>query len=436
VIINRFRTSADNQTAGNHAADTLSTSNPESIVHLSHLSHLSHRTKNDTLNSYLETSTRRTIMATSQTTFTSRVATQRDIDESQELQDRGIRKEFQTMRTYMDKRFELVDERFKEQRAYTDDRFQQVEALMMNSKAASSWHDIVPIRVLNSHAEPPNFPNKVVKFWRLQRPRNQYQLIDLLRFYSIRASDLTTPISDDEEEEESDSSSESQSTLEEAVKAYPTFALARLAARLGLDYGSISHNMGLYEQIQQARAELAEPRVKREQPDDEDKDVARPTKKTVIPEVIQTYTGTGIPIEELIAQPDAFLYKSPTIQSHVSWAPRLGGDSLPSRTSLSPRLKGYSLPSRASPSPSKEDSLPLRASPSSSKKAEDSPPSKDSLPSRVSPSFSKKDSLPSQPSGLSTVPFTPTPSIAKGARKTTSTRTSSKHSQTSEETSV
>jgi hypothetical protein len=69
---------------------------------------------------------------------------------------------------------------------------------------------------------------------------------NLLRFYSIRASDLTTPISDDdEEEEESDNSSESQSTLEEAVRAYPTFALARLAARLGLDYGSISHNMGL-----------------------------------------------------------------------------------------------------------------------------------------------------------------------------------------------
>jgi hypothetical protein len=97
-----------------------------------------------------------------------------------------------------------VDERLKEQRSYMDDRFQQVEALMMNSKAASSWHNIVPIRALNPHAEkePPNFPNKVVKFWRLQRPRNQYQLVELLRFYGIRASDLTTPISDDEDEEE------------------------------------------------------------------------------------------------------------------------------------------------------------------------------------------------------------------------------------------
>jgi hypothetical protein len=88
------------------------------------------------------------------------MATQSDIDRSQELQDRGIKKEFQTMRTYVDKRFEeqrsymddrfqQVDDRFQQ----VDDRFQQVEALMMNSKAASSWHDIVPIRVLNSHAE-------------------------------------------------------------------------------------------------------------------------------------------------------------------------------------------------------------------------------------------------------------------------------------------
>jgi hypothetical protein len=141
---------------------------PESIVHLSH------RTK-DTSNNYLETSTGRTPMATSRTTSASGVATQRDIDESQELQDRGIKREFQTIRTYMDKRFELVDEhfelvdeRFKEQRSYMDDRFQQVddrfqqvddrfqdlEVLMKNSRATSSWHDIFPVRVHDPLAEP------------------------------------------------------------------------------------------------------------------------------------------------------------------------------------------------------------------------------------------------------------------------------------------
>jgi hypothetical protein len=65
-------------------------------------------------------------MATQYNTI-ERSATQYDIDRSQELQDRGIKKEFLSMRTYMDKRFELVDERFEEQRSYMDDRFQQVD---------------------------------------------------------------------------------------------------------------------------------------------------------------------------------------------------------------------------------------------------------------------------------------------------------------------
>jgi hypothetical protein len=302
----------------------------------------------------------------------SEVATHRDIDISQELQDRGIRKEFQTMRIYMDKRFELVDkrfelvdERFKEQRSYMDDRFQQVEALMMNSKAASSWHDIVPIKVLNPHAEPQNryqipsnFPNKVIKFWRLQRPRDQHRLVELLRFYGIRASDVTTPISEDNDDEESESPLESQSTLEEAVKANPAFALARLAIRLGLDYGSISHNMGLYEQIQDIRAQQAAQRAKREQSSEEDKknkDVERPAKKAATsPDILPHRSNTGIPLEELIAHPDSFSYKSPTPQSYVAWAPRPKDavDSPTSRTSGSSSKKRTTTPSEPSKGPS------------------------------------------------------------------------------------
>ena len=298
------------------------------------------------------------------------------------------------MRTYMDGRFQQVDDRFQQvdgRFQQVDGRFQQVEALMMNSRAASSWHDIVPIRVLNplSEKEPPNFPDKVVKFWRLQRPRNQHQLVDLLHFYGIRASDLTTPISDDEEEEESDSLSESQSTLEEAVRANPTFALARLAARLGLDYGSISHNMGLYEQIQQARAEQAAQRAKREQPSEEDK---RPTKKVAtspdsLPHRSKLGSPTKIPIELLVACPEEFPYKSPSVQSHVMWAP--GPRTVP-----------------------------------------------DSPTSRVSGSSSKKKATtPSEPSGGSTIPFTPTPSVVKGARTTSAHTSTHTSSQTSEKTS-
>jgi hypothetical protein len=372
------------------------------------------------------------------------MATQRDIYESQERQDEGIKREFWNIhqkldeqRLYMDDRFReqrlYMDERFREQRAYVDDRFQQVddrfqqvddrfqqvddrfqqaddrfqelEVLIRNSRATSGWHDIFPVRVQNPLAEPrnryqtpPYFPSKVVKFWRLQRSRHQHQLIELLRFYSIRASDLTTTIFEDGDDTESESSSESQFTLEEAVKENPAFALARLAARLGLDYGSISHNMGLYEQVQAVKVQQETQRVKREQPIDEDKkdkDVAGPTKKTAIPEIKAQRTGTGIPIEELIAHPETFPFESPPVQSHVSWAPR-----------------------------SKEDSLPLR----------------------ISPSSKKTISTPSPPSKGSTIPFTQTPSVIKAARKTTShttkepkktasMHTSSKQSQTSEETS-
>jgi hypothetical protein len=393
-------------------------------------------------------------MSTLHTTLATRVATQRDIDESQEQQDKGIKREFwnihrkldeqrsymdkrfelvdehfREQRSYMDKRFELVDERFREQRSYIDDRFQQVddrfqqvddrfqqvddrfqqvddrfqqvddrfqqvddrflelEVLIKNSRATSGWHDIFPVRIHNPLAEPGNryqtpshFPNKVIKFWRLQRPRHQRYLVELLRFYRIRASDLNAAILDDDDDDDNDdddagseSSLESQSTLEEAVKANPAFALAHLAARLGLDYSNISHNMGLYEQIQTAKAQQEMQRVKREQPNDEDKDVTRLIK-------VQR-TGTGIPIEMLMAHPDSFSYESPPAQSFVGWAPR-----------------------------SKGDSLPLRASASAS-------------------SPKKAISTPSPQSKGSTVPFTHTPSVVKGIKP------SSKHSQTSEETS-
>jgi len=74
---------------------------------------------------------------------------------------------------------------------------------------------------------------------------------------------LTTAIFDDDNDDDNnnidakfESSLESQSTitLEEAIKANPAFALARLAVRLELDYDSINHNIGLYKQIQTIKA--------------------------------------------------------------------------------------------------------------------------------------------------------------------------------------
>src|SRR5436305_3353225 len=145
-------------------------------------------------------------MATSHITSTSRVATQRDIEESQELQDRGIKKEFQNLHQKLDEQRSYMTDRFSEVYAYMDDRFQQVddrfqqvddrfqqvddrlqelEVLMKNSRATSGWHDIYPVRVQIPQAEPrnryqtpPRFPDRVVKFWHLQRPRNQPQLVE------------------------------------------------------------------------------------------------------------------------------------------------------------------------------------------------------------------------------------------------------------------
>jgi len=148
--------------------------------------------------------------------------------------------------------------------------------------------------------------------------------------------------------------------------------------------------MGLHEQIQSIRTELETQRAKRGQSEGEN--IARPSKKTAISEIIEARRfNPGIPIEELLTRPDSFPYESPPAQSHVVWA-------------HGPRT----------------DPLPSRASASSSKKTATPPPQ----PSKGTP--------PSQPA---TIPFTHTPSVVKGARKTTSTHISSKHSQTSEETS-
>ena len=359
-------------------------------------------------------------MATSQITSDSEVATQRDIDESQELQDRGIRKEFQTVRMYMEINFDRVRERFQEQHNYIDERFQQVderfqqvddrlqdlEVLMKNSRATTRWHDIFPVRdPLNRYRTPPNFPDKVIKFWQLQKPRHRQQLVELLRFYKIEASDLTTARFADNDDSESESSTETQLTLEEAVRAQPAVALASLAARLGLDYTSIRRNMILLERIEESTAALRSQRAKREQPDEDDekgKDVARPTKKAALSEFVPApRSGTGIPLEKLLEGHDEFPYESPPAESYVVWDSRPPGDPLPPRARISSPKKPATQPS---------DPLPSRASTSSPK---------------------KPATQPSQLSKDSTIPFTHTPSVIKGSRKTTS----SEHSQASEETS-
>jgi hypothetical protein len=129
-------------------------------------------------------------------------------------------------------------------------------------------------------------------------------LVELLRFYSIRASDLTSTFeNDDDTESESSSSGSKDITLEEAVKANPTLALAHLAARLGLDYHSIHTSMGLSEQIQAAKAQQ-ETQQKRDR--SVEKDDTGPKKKAII-EAVQAYRASSdIPVEALVACPNEF----------------------------------------------------------------------------------------------------------------------------------
>lgn len=128
------------------------------------------------------------------------MTTPSDIEASQNRQDEGIRKEFRNVYqrfdemderfeevdecfNRMDERFNKIDERFNkvdERFNKVDERFDKLEALMMNARATSSWHDIIPLSMVDPLAEPgspyqtpPNFPTKVAKFWHLQRPRNR-----------------------------------------------------------------------------------------------------------------------------------------------------------------------------------------------------------------------------------------------------------------------
>ena len=97
-------------------------------------------------------------------------------------------------REQIDKRFEQVDKRFEQ----VDKRFEQVDqrvaalqhtvgnvsAMFRNSNAVASWDEIQPILISDPsgsvHQEPykpEDFPNKVVKFWRLTDARNCLSLL-------------------------------------------------------------------------------------------------------------------------------------------------------------------------------------------------------------------------------------------------------------------
>lgn len=140
-----------------------------------------------------------------------RIQTDRGFAEQREYMDErfdDVDGKFDEQRKYMDRRFDDVDEKFDSQRKYMDGRFEvidrrfeqvnnrfekvderfdrlegrfdQMEGRFHNSMLGSAWEEIYPIGMFNPLAEPGNrfrmpkyFPNRVVKFWRLKRPRQR-----------------------------------------------------------------------------------------------------------------------------------------------------------------------------------------------------------------------------------------------------------------------
>lgn len=124
---------------------------------------------------------------------------------SQKFQDRGICREFEQQRNYMDGRFEKIDDRFEQQRNYMDGRFEKIDerfekiderfekiderfanvdrqfeemrARQLNSMCTRAHDRVHPIAKIERSAQstyvfsmPRYFPGNVGKFWGLKSP--------------------------------------------------------------------------------------------------------------------------------------------------------------------------------------------------------------------------------------------------------------------------
>jgi len=275
-----------------------------------------------------------------------------DFEASQQRQDKGIRLEFKNVH----ERLQNMDDRIDK----FEDRFGNFEGKMSNSGATNSWHDIHPVGALNPLADagsrfqmPEYFPNKVAKFWRLQRPQIvsllipilsvsdlrtfpiDERLVSLLHFYNVQGLERWDMAVDESSDDDSDTNkpSEPAPTLEEVIRSNPKIGLEALAIRLGLNYNSIQHNMELKENMQGLMEQL---KTKRERPESRDaEENKRPAKKLVgwamdagnrseqtlkwtQEEFPRTILVHGIPFEVNVSNKS----ESPEIRSQIGWDPR------------------------------------------------------------------------------------------------------------------
>jgi hypothetical protein len=207
--------------------------------------------------------------------------------ERQETEIKGIT-------TIMDARFDIVDRQFKEVKEEVKEvreevkevreevkevkaRLDNSEARAHNMRAINGWSNIYPVGITHQlengtweFQKPKDFPDKVLKFWHLQRRQDLPTLISLSKFYGIPARELRIEGVDPDDEDSDLVSVESEvpissQSFEEVVKKNPSMQLEMLAEHLGLDLVAIRNRMVTEDRVGELQAMLAVQKRSREE---------------------------------------------------------------------------------------------------------------------------------------------------------------------------
>ncbi|KAH8585626.1 hypothetical protein B0O99DRAFT_603152 [Bisporella sp. PMI_857] len=215
-------------------------------------------------------------------------------------QDKDLRKEFMTLHTKIDEGTETLQVELSQVKANLGDvegrlgdfgvRLERMERVRMNATKSRPWEKIETIGKFvpgKGYEEPLYFPRNAGEFWRLKRNptrKNIYYLISLVKFYDIddyQHWDKTnseqyaeSDMSDVELDDADSDSALSALSLEDAVQQYPSRAVEKVAAVLGLvEENFAEFYEGALKYQQQPRVIEKRPQVQR---DEIGKDAKRP----------------------------------------------------------------------------------------------------------------------------------------------------------------
>ncbi|KAL1882428.1 hypothetical protein Plec18167_002844 [Paecilomyces lecythidis] len=171
---------------------------------------------------------------------------QRAIDESQEMQDRGIKKEFRNVQ-------EIMDQRFSEQREHMDTLFNDVNSrlddlstlkvIFSNSKIVHVGQKLLPLPGYdvsgNQLPVPDYFPSTALRLYRLQERKNLWKLRSLITYYQLEKEviRLNKPLSlgNDESDSEAEIEHTTEADLRNAIESNPLGTVFILGSHLGVD---------------------------------------------------------------------------------------------------------------------------------------------------------------------------------------------------------